>query len=183
MKRLFCLLTLALCAGAATAQTLTGAAAPEEPGLKIENPRWADVHLRFTGFGDITPPLVGGPGRRTRVDSPRPGATNAAAYHPPTTLNANRFSGAFRMASVAVTNTGTQTVKSLRLEFVFTDPATGAEVLRVGLRKQRDLRPGATRILDKTLNASARNKRADAAVLGIELTEVVYADGTVWRRP
>ena len=87
------------------------------------------------------------------------------------------------MASVAVTNTGTQTVKSLRLEFVFTDPLTGAEVLRVKPRKQRDLRPGATKIFDETLNASARNKRADAAVLSIELTQIVYADGTVWQRP
>lgn len=183
MKRVFGFLLLILSASAASAQT-QAVAGDHPPGVKIDEPQWVGVPATFTGFGDLTPSLVGGPGQRNQVNAVRPVGRNSG-YNPPSTLNAKRYHSGlvFRMASVSVTNVGPQTVKSLRLEIVFKDPTTGVEVMRFRPRKRTNIRPGATKVFGDTVNASKRNKRGDGAALSIEVKEVVYSDGTVWRQP
>ena len=103
---------------------------------------------------------------------------------PDNTTTAPRMSrpGGFRRASVAVTNDGAKAVKSVRLDFVFTDPATGAEVNRIHHRSKKTLRPGETAGTTKEVIGSARHRRGDGMEVSVEVTEVVYEDGSVWRR-
>jgi hypothetical protein len=87
-----------------------------------------------------------------------------------------------RHASVAMTNEGAKTVKSVRLDFVFKDPATGAEVNRIHHRSKKRLRPGESASTRKEVMGSARHSRGDGMQVSAEVTEVVYEDGSVWRR-
>lgn len=91
------------------------------------------------------------------------------------------FGGAiWRMASVAMTNTGARKIKSVRLKYVFTDPATGIEVLRIRHRSGKRLSPGQSYVYTKTLNSSKRTRRGDEARMSVEVREAVYAGGSVW---
>jgi hypothetical protein len=123
----------------------------------------------------IIPPLVGS-GPRGHHPTPfsgnrlRPGSGGGSARD-----------GVWRLADVWLTNTGAVAVKSVRLDFVFRDAANGAELLRLSRRNGKRLKPGQTLYYDKVVKRSKRTRRGDGARMSVELTEVVYADGSVWR--
>jgi hypothetical protein len=186
MKKVLCLLMLLTTPAAASAQAARGADA-QPPGLTLAEPKWDDIHVSFTGFGSFE---TSSPGPRVHpsINNNRPWQ-HVPRYIPQSHLswspNSNlRFGGSnfFRAASVSLTNTGAHNVKAVRLEFVFTDPATGAEVLRLRHRTTKKLKPGFSKLIRKEVRASRRIRRADGALLSVEVTEVVYSDGTSWRR-
>lgn len=174
---------------AASAQT------PQTPahGLTLGSPDWTSL-----GVTAAPPGPVGGRGRGGGgVRGGRYGNPYSADYQPhmqqalanarpsPAATSSGPTGGGpkvFRHASVALTNDGAKTVKSVRLDFVFTDPATGAEVNRIHHRSKKRLRPGENAVTQKEVMASKRHARGDGMQLSVEVTEVVYADGSIWRR-
>lgn len=187
MKRVLCLLVLFIAPVAASAQTPPVANA-QPPGLTLDEPKWDDIHVYSRVlFGDFTY-TGGGPGPHPVVNNnPPPNRVrhipeNRFNWSPGSNSSGPRYLGQFRAASVSLTNTGARAVKTVRLEFVFTDPSTGAEVLRLRHRTTKKLKPGITKLIRKEVRASRRTKRGDDARLSVEVTEIVYADGTVWER-
>jgi len=174
---------------AASAQAAAGGVAsppPQSPpGLALAEPVWRDINVTFTSGNGIVPPLVGTRASRSvhpTVDHNRP--ANRARYTSgmtPQGSTTRTFGGPFREASVAVTNTGAHTLESARLDFVFTDPATRVEVLRISHRSKKRLRPGRSYVYKKTVRSSHRTRPADGALLSVEIKEVIYADGSAWR--
>ena len=186
MRRLLCLVAfLAAATLAAPAQTPHGP--PPAHGLTLAAPGW-DVR-DSASFSTIS--FGGGGGGRWRGSSHsradyqphmRQALANAyASAYPRPAPPAKRWPRAFRHASVTLTNGGAKTVESVRMDFVFKDPATGAEVNRIRHRSRKRLRPGETATTRKEVMASARHRRGDGMALNVEVTEVVYADGTAWR--
>jgi hypothetical protein len=170
------LLLLAATPCAASAQTV-GGAPPAPAGLILEKPEWAVIHAIFFGTG-------GGGGPSGPAIHPTPGPGNQLNYSPNYGGGSTLTTGAdlWRRATVRMTNAGPLVVKSVTMNFVFIDPATGAEVLRVRHRSRKRLSAGKTFLHQKTVKRSQRTRRGDGALMSVELTEVVYADGTVWRR-
>ena len=80
-----------------------------------------------------------------------------------------------------LTNGGAKEIRRVQFDFVFTDPQTGAEVLRLSVRSPKRLRAGRTRPYRKEVGVTKTNLRGDGARLSVEFKEVVYADGSVWR--
>ena len=87
-----------------------------------------------------------------------------------------------RLMSVTVTNAGTRPIESLRVAFVFSDPDTGEEWFRYKVRRKKRLLPGESVLIEKgatpTLGVPARDELASKSAV---VTEVIYADGSVWR--
>jgi hypothetical protein len=86
--------------------------------------------------------------------------------------------------SATVTNTGSRTIESVRLAFVFSDPATGEEWFRYQVHSKKRLGPGENRELTKAATAKTAVKgvlREEAAVKNAVITEIKYSDGSVWR--
>jgi hypothetical protein len=187
MKKVLCLLLLFAAPLAASAQTPPRVADTPPPGLSLDAPKWEDIFVQ-TGmlFGDFT--YTGrGPSPHPTINYNRP--AHVARHVPEAGLSWSpnsdgpRYVGQFRAASVSLTNTNARTVKAVRLEFVFTDPSNGAEVLRLRHRTTKRLGPGVTKLIRKEFRAHRRARRGDGARLCVEVTEIVYADGTSWRRP
>lgn len=187
MRKLLCLIAFFVAASpfAATAQTPQGS--PPGHGLTLADADWATQDM--AAFSTATPGRVSGGGRVGRSYSRadyQPHMAQALAnayanaYPRPAPPAAGRWPRAFRHASVTLTNDGAKTVESVRLDFVFTDPATGAEVNRIHHRSKKRLRPGEAATTKKEVMASSRHKRGDGAAVSVEVTEVVYADGTAW---
>ena len=167
---------------------------PQTPGhgLTLGRPDWTSVGVTATSPGPVGG-QGGGGGRGGRYAN-RSSAdyqphmaqalANAYAQAYPRPAPSSSVGGAriLRHASVALTNEGAKTVKSVRLDFVFTDPSTGAEVNRIRHRSKKTLRPGESVTTKKEVIASPRHRRGDGMKVSAELTEVVYADGSVWRR-
>jgi len=188
MRKLLCLVAF-LAATALVAHSQTPPGATPAHGLTASAPEW-DVR-DLAAFSTI---YFGGGGR----GGGRGGSYSRADYQPHMAQAlANAYATAYprpapsssagrartlRHASVALTNDGTKTVKSVRLDFVFTDPSTGAEVNRIRHRSKKTLRPGESVTTKKEVIASPRHRRGDGMKVSAELTEVVYADGSVWRR-
>ena len=162
-------------------------------GLTLGSPGWTSL-----GVTAAPPGPVGGQGRGGGgVRGGRHGNPSSADYQPhmqqalanalprPAATSSGSTGGGakvFRHASVAVTNAGAKTVRSVRLDFVFTDHATGAEVNRIHHRSRKRLRPGENASTQKEVIGSKRHARGDGMQLSVEVTEVVYADGSIWRR-
>ena len=188
MRRVLSLLTLLLAAAfAAQAQTAGQTAAgarPSPPGLDVSQPSWLNINPAPLGGGFGTPVTGGGYPRALHHPTPLPG--NRLSYRGGAVAGQSSqpsaSDGMWRGSFVRVTNTGAVAVKSVRMEFVFTDPADGAEVLRVSHRSKKRLKPGDDYEYRKTVRRNARTRRGDGARMSVELTEVVYADGTVWHR-
>ena len=196
MKKL--LLVLALVnATAFFAAAQTPQAATEPPpahGLTLGSPDWTSLGVTAAPVGPVGGQGRGGGG----VRGGRHGNPYSADYQPhmqqalanalpraAAATSSGPVSGGpkvFRHASVALTNDGAKTVKSVRLDFVFTDPATGAEVNRIHHRSKKHLRPGESAVTRKEVMGSKRHARGDGMQLSVEVTEVVYEDGSVWRR-
>jgi hypothetical protein len=195
LKKVLCLLILFAAPLAASAQT-PGVADPppqvtdsQPPGLTLAEPKWEVMPVSFTGFGDFgNSGGGGGPSVHPTINYNRP--AHVARHIPANGLNWSPNSGRklsggsnfFRAASVSLTNTGALPIKAVRLEFVFTDPSNGAEVLRLKHRTTKKLKPGVTKLIRKEARANRRVRRGDDASMSVEVTEIVYADGTKWRR-
>lgn len=186
MKRLMWLLLLVAAPVAVSAQNVAGASSSSPPGLLLEAPGWSPASPNFTGGFDLAPSLVGSPRPNTiahaNIRSTRTGNVISYSGGPVPDSRLRGYGGAiWRSVGVTATNTGIVAIKSVHLEFVFTDPATGAEVLRIRRRSKKRLNPGKSYNYEKTVKASERNRRGDGAKLSIDVREVVYADRTVWR--
>ena len=88
-----------------------------------------------------------------------------------------------RHMSVTLTNTSDVPVESVRFAFVFSDPATGEEWFRYKSHIKGRLLPGECAVVEKVATASLgvppRDMRAKKSVV---VTEIKYADGSVWKR-
>lgn len=160
MKNLLCLLALA----AATAATAAAQNYPQPytqlpTGLTVGETAWTVIPLYFFNASGF----AGGDGGR--------GDQGYVVYG----------EGSWRAASVKLTNTGAKGIKRVHFDFVFTYPQTGAEVLRLAVRSPKRLRAGQTRLFRKEVKGSKTNRRGDGARLSVEVKEIVYADGSVWR--
>ena len=180
MKVVLSLLLLAAAPLVAAAQT-AGGAPPAPPGLTLEKPEWKVIPVYFVGTGGD-----GGPSGPAIHPNPRPG--NRLSYPRGYSYRGGSVSGPstgedlWRRAIVRMTNTGTRSVKLVRMDFVFEDKVTGAELLRIRHASKKRLRPGKTFLHQKTVRRSPLTRRGDGARIRVELAEVVYADGTVWKR-
>lgn len=191
MKNLLCLLALA----AATAATAAAQNYPQShsqlpTGLTVGETAWTVIPLYFFNASGI----AGGGGGGGRIASSRDPAVpthvaNAIADARSSFGDGGRGGqgyvvygkGGWRAASVKLTNTGAKGIKRVHFDFVFTYPQTGAEVLRLAVRSPKRLRAGQTRLFRKEVKASKTNRRGDGARLSVEVKEIVYADGSVWR--
>jgi hypothetical protein len=181
MRKLLCLLTLAAAAAAiVAAQDKASPAPPRPPGLIVGNPTWADVHIviAYGNYGG------GRPRGATRDDSSRAQDDSSALTEEQACASAGKSAAerpaTWRAASAKLTNAGAKEIKSVRLDFVFADAQSGAEVLRLSLHEKKRLRAGETRRLSKPVQATKTNRRGDGARMCVEFKEVVYADGSVW---
>lgn len=188
MKRLIWLLLLIAAPVAASAQNVAGAPPSSPPGLKLEAPGWSPASPHFTAGFDLAPPLAGSPRPNTiahaNVRTTRAGNVTSYSGGPVADSRLRGYGGAiWRGAGVTATNTGAVDIKFVHLEFVFTDPATRAEVLRVRRRSSKRLKPGESYVYEQTVYRSKDIQRGDNAQMSVEVVKVVYADRTVWRKP
>jgi hypothetical protein len=194
MKKLLLVLALVnATAFAAAAQTPQAATeTPPAHGLTLGSPDWTSVAVTAAPGGAVGGQSGGGGrggryGNRASADYQphmQQALANAyaTAYPRPAPSSSMGLARPLRHASVALTNDGAKTVKSVRLDFVFTDPATGAEVNRIHHRSKKRLRPGESAPTTKEVMGSPRHRRGDGMNVSVEVTEVVYDDGSVWRR-
>ena len=187
MRKLLLLLALV------NAFALAASAQTPGHGLTLGRPDWTSVGVAVTSVGPVGGRGGGGGG----VRGGRHGNPYSADYQPHMAQAlANAYAQAYprpapsssmsparilRHASVTLTNDGPKTVKSVRMDFVFTDPATGAEVNRIRHRSKKRLRPGESALTRKEVMGSKRHRRGDGMQVRAEVTEVVYEDGSVWR--
>lgn len=185
MRVFLFLLLLAAAPAAASAQVSANTPA----GLKLEGAEWEPIRpVIFLGLG-------GGGGGGASGPAVHPTATSSALSVAPSGGHnlsypaagtggggSGSYKDIFRRATVRMTNAGPLAVKRVQMYFVFQDPQTGEEVLRIRHASRKRLRPGKTFLHQKTVKTSPRMRRGDGARLRVELAEVVYADGTVWRR-
>lgn len=180
----FLLLVIALAAATASAQPAPASRA-NPPGLKSEEISWQPIYPTF---------VMGNPFQQTSVGSRTPGGVTH-----PTPLPGNRLSyrggvtgvvssalhygedALWWRASVRITNDSPNKIKSIRLAFVFTDTASGREVFRINHRTKKRLKFGKSYVYAKTVKNSRVVSGAKGAQLKLEINEVVYGDGTVWR--
>lgn len=100
------------------------------------------------------------------------------------------------VAAAELRNRGKQAIKSVDVDFVFTDPATGAEFLRYRVHSDRRIGPGKRaefrrlvrdvkkeKAYTPALPDDATLKRTDNTSPRLEVARVEYADGSVWSRP
>lgn len=183
MRKLLTLVIVLAAASVAAAQGSPPPAAPPPAGLTVGPPVWSEIPVTYTPGN----PYSSGGGVRPgafRNDPSRPAHVRVAVAQatPRATGHGSRSSlPSWREASVALTNAGAKEVRSVRLDFVFADGPGGAEVLRLGLSARKRLRAGETKTLKKTVRGTAANRRGDGAHASVEIREVVYADGSVWR--
>lgn len=192
MKNLLRLLAFALAASAANvaaAQNNPPPRAQFPAGLTAGGATWVHVPIIFDNYL-----MVGsgggarGRGSLSRDPSTPPHVASAIAQARGHFSDAGRSQparttspdGGWRWASVELTYAGAKRISRVHLDFVFTDPQTGAEVLRLSYHTSKRLRAGQTRLFRKEFKATETNRRGDGARLGVEIREVVYADGSVW---
>ena len=161
MRRLWLLLlmTLVPCAAQAqTAQTATAGGVARPSPVEASEVFWSTSDY-FLGYGVVS-------------DARAPGGRAAASYG--LTL---------RHMAVTLTNTGSAPVVSVRLAFVFSDPSSGEEWFRYKSRRKTRLMPGESLVVEKVATATfGRPQRDQLAKKSVVVTEVKYADGSVWRR-
>ena len=100
------------------------------------------------------------------------------------------------VAMAELRNRSKQAIRSVDVDFVFTDPATGVEFLRYRVHSDRRIGPGqrvkvGRSVRDAKKESGYRPALPDAATLSrtdnttprLEFARVEYADGSVWSRP
>ena len=184
MKAFLTLVLLAATPLAVAAQSSGGAPPQAPPGLSLEKPNWelVPVYFFWNGSGGDSGPIHPTPTSRGPSIYPQPG--NFLSYRSRGGGGGSSLTwgdALWRRATVRMTNSGPRTVKRVRMEFVFNDPSTGEELLRIRHASIKRLRPGKSFLHQKTVKASQSTRRGDGATIRVELTEVRYADGTVWR--
>ncbi|MFY9621151.1 MAG: hypothetical protein WAM70_05975 [Pyrinomonadaceae bacterium] len=183
MKTILVFIVVALATVAVSAQT-PQASQPSPPGLKSEEISWQPTHPIFVA--DLFPQTSVGSRTRGGVTHPTPLPGNRLSYRGGVTgvVSSGPQYGdnaVWWRASVKVTNESPNKIKSIRMAFVFTDTASGVEDLRIDRRSQKHLKFGKSYVYQKTVKNSRDVRGAKDARLKLEITEVVYEDGTVWR--
>ena len=185
MKAFLTLVLLAATPLAVAAQSSGGAPPQAPPGLTLEKPNWELVHVYFfgNGSGGDSGPIHPTPTSRGPSIYPQPGnfLRYSSGRRGGGRDNPSQGDALWRRATVRMTNNGARSVKRVEMEFVFNDTSTGEELLRIRHASIKRLRPGKSFLHQKTVKASQSTRRGDGATLRVELTEVRYADGTVWR--
>lgn len=91
---------------------------------------------------------------------------------------------------VSLRNGGAKEIKSVDWDYVFRDPATGAEVSRHQFTSDEKIRPGKEKELSvfvlsppsRTVSAAAGGKSASPFDESVVIVRVLYADGSVWEQ-
>ena len=182
MKAVLSLVLLAAAPLAASAQTAANTS-PAPPGLTIEESGWFRERPVFfaTGIG-WTGPSGGASGPAIH---PTPRSGNVLSYPPPATGGGGGGFGpdaTWRRAEVKLKNAGAVAVTKVQFDFVFNDPKTDEELLRLPYSSRRRLKPGRSNSYSTLMNRSKRTRRGDGARMSVEFTKVVYADGSIWKR-
>jgi hypothetical protein len=100
------------------------------------------------------------------------------------------------VAIAELRNRSAKTIKSLDVDFVFTDPATGVEYLRYRVHSERSIGRG-KKVEVRRFVRDAKKENGytpalpDEAILSrignttprLEFARIEYADGSVWNRP
>jgi hypothetical protein len=185
VKTILALIVVALATGAVLAQT-PQAPPVSPPGLKSEEVSWQPVYPAFV-MGNLFPQSSAGSVPLGGVPHPRPLPGNRLSYRGDSTgaVSAGLQYGddaLWWLASVRITNESPIKIEFIRMAFVFTDPISGGEVLRIDRRSRKRLKFGESYVYVKTVKSSREVRGAKGAQLKLEITEVVYGDGTVWRR-
>lgn len=164
MRRFWLLLMMTLVPCAAQAQTATAATAATAGGVARPSPIeasevfWSTSDY-FLGYGVV-------------YDARAAGGRASSSY-----------GLKLRHMAVTLTNTGSAPVVSVRLAFVFSDPESGEEWFRYKSRRKTRLMPGESLVVEKVATATfGRPARDELAKKSVVVTEVKYADGSVWRR-
>lgn len=182
MKVFLSLVLLAAAPLAAAAQS-AGNTRPAPPGLVVEESEWFRDHPTFftPGIGWTGPSGASGPAIHP---TPKPG--NVLSYpRPGTGGGGSPVQGpdaTWRRAQVKLKNAGALAIKKVQMDFVFNDPKTGEELLRLPYSSRQRLKPGRSNFYYMTMNRSKRTRRGDGARMSVEFTKVVYADGSTWKR-
>lgn len=184
--------TASLCAVAQTSTTDSSQTLPDN--ISVEHARWAPLYLRSLSSFNLAPALVGSvnrsSGRHPNPDTNRNlnhnVPSNRATHLPATnnlesSLKTSPADSPWRQVSVVLTNKGAIAIKSVRFDFVFTDRVTGAEVLRIDAHSKKRIKPGRSHDFAKQMKATKKNRKADDAKLLVELKEIKYSDGSIWR--
>ena len=182
MKTILLLIVIASASIAASAQTPV-TVQTDPPQLKAEQVSWEPIYPSFDGGNMFGQGGGGGRGGRTHP-TPLPGNRLSYRSSGPAGASSGRQFGSDAIwwrAAARITNDTPTTIKSIRMAFVFTDANTGAEVLRIMHRSKKRLKSGKSYLYHKTVKSSRAVRNAKGAQLRIEITEVVYRDGTVWR--
>ncbi|HEX5703633.1 MAG TPA: hypothetical protein VFX97_10580 [Pyrinomonadaceae bacterium] len=184
MKTILALIVVAFATGAVLAQT-PQASQPSPPALKSEEVSWQPIYPAFV-MGNLFPQTSVGSFPVGGVPHPRPLPGNRLSYRGDSTgaLSAGLQYGddaVWWLASVRITNESPNNIKFIRMAFVFTDPISGGEVLRIDRRSRKRLKPGESYVYLKTVKSSREVRGANGTQLKLEITEVLYGDGTVWR--
>ena len=100
------------------------------------------------------------------------------------------------VAVAELRNRGAKAIRSVEVDFVFTDPATGAEFLRYRVHSDRRIGPGKRVKFRRSVRDAKKESgytpalpddatltRTDNATPRLEFARVEYADGSVWSRP
>ena len=114
---------------------------------------------------------------------------------PPSTRQPTGETGTGRLSAVYVyevkiKNTGRKDIRTLTWDYVFSEPGTAQEVGRRTFTSQVNMKPGATRNLIERTKSSptgtvvatkAGQKPRDQYLERVEIRNIEYADGSVWR--
>ena len=94
-------------------------------------------------------------------------------------------------SSVEIKNVGSKTIRGIKYDFLFVDPADGKQLLRYRLKNKVDIAPGQTKVLSNVIaDNRAESFRPIGGIFGtaraeykVLLQEVEFSDGSTWHRP
>lgn len=94
-------------------------------------------------------------------------------------------------SSVEIKNVGSKTIRGIKYDFLFVDPANGKELLRYRLKNKTDIAPGQTNVLSNVIaDERAETFRPIGGIPGVARAEykvliqqVEFSDGSMWQRP
>ena len=167
MRRLWLLLPLVLIPCAAHAQTATTAGSPARPSpIEASEVLWSTSDYNLDSARGFI-------GRRATVTDRRSPYLGTQVV--PDTLR-------LRHMSVVLKNTGDAPIQSVRLAFVFSDPASGEEWFRYKSHIKGQILPGECAVVEKVSTATFGFPPRDMlAKKTAVVTEVKFADGSVWK--
>jgi hypothetical protein len=166
MRRLRLLLLIALPCAAHAQTATTGVGARPSP-IEAAEVLWSTSDYNLNSARGFI-------GRRPTVTDPRSPYVGTQVV--PDTMR-------LRHMSVVLKNTSDAPVESVRLAFVFSDPSSGEEWFRYKARIKGRMLPGESVVVEKFATATFGFPPRDmVAKKTAVVTEVKFADGSVWRR-